>query len=572
MVDQQDDYDNIKFGSDMTNPSIEKEDQNVADIQSSYDNSEKWLSELENSESDALKATCRETIENLKKLGEQSKTPHNQLSNSLHVNQNSSYLSQTSHLPHTVPVDTSSTNSSQQQQLSRNSPLTSPHQTNSPIFNAAAATTADPQMQIPPINSEQLSLPVQQLAQVQRMPLPQVQMPPSLPPGANTMIPGPNYFVQPPGRPPLYRVPGPQSIHYPPHVAHLYQYGPGSYPSIVALPPQMQPQLSQQIPRGRHPPTTAVVQNSRTPRLPQTSSVPRQRMKRPMQQSMQVQSQNNTVKQRRMNGLLRDRNEDANYQVIAQQKRNDELPVIQNVQGATTQQTSRNDSTINLTDSINLSVRQSALNLDSAIIPTNSQRKQQEQGQFAVPQNKQNKSSINEQVERPPRPPTVDLTQDSPPQMPVVRHDCPPRSLLTCQVCANFQNQDMLTQHMATYRTISKLHHRCNLCPAQYPTIQALTTHKQTCHKKVDTVAQNRGAELALPVVDLKSPHVLNRWSNLNIQSCIPLSQLSAQIGGYFGLPIITIDSARNSSTWNLGALGATSILRLGPLKHLSNR
>lgn len=74
-----------------------------------------------------------------------------------------------------------------------------------------------------------------------------------------------------------------------------------------------------------------------------------------------------------------------------------------------------------------------ALNLNSAIsiIPTSSsQRKQQEQGQFAVPQNKTNKQ-INDQVERPPRPPTVDLTQDTP-QMeirgpPVVRRGRPPR-------------------------------------------------------------------------------------------------------------------------------------------------
>lgn len=61
-------------GSDMANPS-EKEDQNVDDLQSTdhYDNSDKRLSEAEDhEESDALEATCRETIENLKKLGEQS--------------------------------------------------------------------------------------------------------------------------------------------------------------------------------------------------------------------------------------------------------------------------------------------------------------------------------------------------------------------------------------------------------------------------------------------------------------------------------------------------------------------
>ncbi|XP_011865197.1 PREDICTED: altered inheritance of mitochondria protein 3-2-like isoform X2 [Vollenhovia emeryi] len=560
----------------------------------------------------------------------------------LSSNANTPHLGQTTHSPHAVsvaPVEVSSTNGSHQ--LSRTSPLTSPHQTNSPTFNAAVAAAATvgatgQQMQIPPVNFEQLPPPVQQLAQqVQRMPLPQTQMPPSLPPGANTMIPAPNYFVQPPGRPPLYRIPGPQGIHYQPHMAHLYQYGPGPYPQLAAPPPQMHPQLPQQVPRGRYP--ASVVQNSRAPRLPQTAGpVPRQRMKRPLQQT--VQQNNTSVKQRRMDVLLPDRNEDADCHVIAQQKRNDGLPVIQNVQGATTQQTSRNDSTIHLTDSITLSVRQpaqvqntsnpggkksdakavanvlaargitvtpaanknktseqnkqippqqlqrlppsqpplnvTALNLNSAIsiIPTSSQRKQQEQGQFAVPQNKQNKSPINDQVERPPRPPTVDLTQDTPPQMPVVRRGRPPRALLTCQVCdKNFQNQDMLTQHMATHRTTSKLLHRCNLCPAQYPTVQALTTHKQAYHKEVDTVAQNGGTELALPVVDLKSPHVLNRLANLGIQSYIPLSQLSAQTGGYFGLPIITIDGARNTSTCNLGALGATSILSLGPLKHISN-
>lgn len=62
-------------GSDMANPS-EKEDQNVDDIQAvdNYDNPEKRLSECEDhEESAALEATCRETIESLKKLGEQSR-------------------------------------------------------------------------------------------------------------------------------------------------------------------------------------------------------------------------------------------------------------------------------------------------------------------------------------------------------------------------------------------------------------------------------------------------------------------------------------------------------------------
>lgn len=83
------------------------------------------------------------------------------------------------------------------------------------------------------------------------------------------------------------------------------------------------------------------------------------------------------------------------------------------------------------------SVNVAALNLNSAIsiIPASTQRKQQQQqaekqGQFAVPQNKQaNKSN---EIERPPRPPTVDLTQDTPAlplhQQPhMVRRGRPPR-------------------------------------------------------------------------------------------------------------------------------------------------
>ena len=62
-------------GSDMANPS-EREDQNIDDLHGGdqYENSEKVVTESEDpEESDALEATCRETIENLKKLGEQSR-------------------------------------------------------------------------------------------------------------------------------------------------------------------------------------------------------------------------------------------------------------------------------------------------------------------------------------------------------------------------------------------------------------------------------------------------------------------------------------------------------------------
>ncbi|XP_011313879.1 histone acetyltransferase KAT6A isoform X2 [Fopius arisanus] len=546
------------------------------------------------------------------------------------MSQNSPHLS--NHSPHGLSIEPST-------QITR----TSPH-THSPTFGAGGTT-----QMIPPVNFDQLPAPVQQLAQqVQRMPLPQAQMP-SMPPNVNTMIPGPNYYMQPPGRPPpppMYRTSGGQGMQYSPHVAAYLQSQYGPYQSYQS--PPMHPQMPQQVPRVRYSPMMPV---PRGPRLAQIPAPPRVRIKRPgpppPPQTLPQQRGEPLNKQRRLDVLLPDRNEDADCHVIVQQKRNDGLPVIQNVQGAS-QPTPRNDSTIHLTDSITLSVRQPAqpsnspiitakkpdakavanvlaargitvtpaanknkandqqklaqqqqqqphhsptravappapvnvLNLNSAIsiIPTarkQTQQPQQEQsGQFAVPQNKQTKPT-NQEVERPPRPPTVDLTQDTPASEAarVIRRGRPPRSSLTCQICdKTFASQEILMQHMSSHRGTNKLLHKCNLCTAQYPNAQALTVHKQTYHKEMELQPSNGGTELAIPVVDLKSPQALNRLQSLGIHSYIPLSQLSAQTGGYFGLPIITIDGPRNPNSCNLGALGATSILSLGPLKHLSNR
>jgi hypothetical protein len=159
-------------------------------------------------------------------------SPHG---HSPHLNQTSPHLN--AHSPHSPSL--------QSTHPPRNSPMTSPH-TSSPTYSGQQAAV------YPPVNLEQLPAPVQQLAQqVQRMPLPQPQMSGGIPPGANTMIPGANYYPPPPGRPPMYRVQAP--IHYPPHIAHLYQqYGGNPYQQL-GMQPQVQPQIPQQVPRGRYP-------------------------------------------------------------------------------------------------------------------------------------------------------------------------------------------------------------------------------------------------------------------------------------------------------------------------------
>ncbi|XP_046679525.1 formin-like protein 7 isoform X3 [Homalodisca vitripennis] len=194
------------------------------------------------------------------------------------------------------------------------------------------------------------------------------------------------------------------------------------------------------------------------------------------------------------------------------------------------------------------------LNLSSAvtIVPASQAR-----NQFAVPQTQGR--SVSRTVDRNSRPPTVDLTQDSPP---VFRRNRPQR--FTCQVCDKvFTTQETLNQHLTTHRSPGKLPYKCNLCNAQYPTQQGMLQHKQTYHKEA------QGSEMALPVVDIKHPGTIQKLSSLGIRHCLVLSQLGNSSGGVFGLPIVAIDNARNPAVCNLGALGASNVLSLGPAKAL---
>ncbi|KAJ9584627.1 hypothetical protein L9F63_021029, partial [Diploptera punctata] len=111
------------------------------------------------------------------------------------------------------------------------------------------------------------------------------------------------------------------------------------------------------------------------------------------------------------------------------------------------------------------------LNLNSAISiiaqPTASSSRQQQQGNFAVPQGRGSRphQQHQQQVERPPRPPTVDLTGDIPSSPPLLHtvqrgrgRGRPVMGRHTCQVCDKvFSTQENLTQHMALHRSPGKL-------------------------------------------------------------------------------------------------------------------
>ncbi|KAK7791229.1 hypothetical protein R5R35_012460 [Gryllus longicercus] len=551
----------------------------------------------------------------------------------------------------------------------------------------------------------QQSAPVQQLVQqVQRLPVPQMSMqalnkgqpphssamPQQLSSSMVTLIPSQQTPYQSAvcRPPPLYPAPAPNMMqqhqapppypgHQPQHVMFPQPYPPHSqsFTSSPRQAMQMQPrpysammqQMNQNTMRHQAPrvQVSNIQQRGLTAQNVGSPGGIGSGGKRPVQSAPTTPN-----KQRRMDMLIPDRHDDADCHVIAMQKRTESGPVITGVQGsgpaaqAPGRQSSQADSTINLTDSITLSVRgQNAnppnggkgrndansvasllatrgitvtpagatgrgnsnqvqvqspqaqhrqvssrqpatsvpapppqpapqpvttLNLNSAIsiIPTASARtppkpqqlpqSQQPGGNFAVPQGRSaNRPQQQAQVERPPRPPTVDLTGDGPPPPPALnpmggrgrgrgRGGIPGRNV--CQLCDKpFPTLDALNQHMVTHRP-GKLPFRCNMCTAQYPTQQGLLQHRQSYHKESPQAQMN--SELVLPVVDLKQPATVNRLNSLGVRHYIPLSQLSNQSGGILGLPIVVLDRGQVPSA-NVAALGAATILTLGPLRQL---
>lgn len=98
------------------------------------------------------------------------------------------------------------------------------------------------------------------------------------------------------------------------------------------------------------------------------------------------------------------------------------------------------------------------------------------------------------------------------------------------------------------------LPYKCDLCAAQYPTMGEISKHKQCYHKT------NGSCEIGVPLIDLKMPGVIQKLSSLGIFNYIPLPGAGSQ--GMFGIPVI---NARNAA--NAAAIGATSILTLGPIR-----
>ncbi|VEN35321.1 unnamed protein product [Callosobruchus maculatus] len=287
-------------------------------------------------------------------------------------------------------------------------------------------------------------------------------------------------------------------------------------------------------------------------------------VKRPPQPNSQADMQN---KKKRFDLLTPDK-DDEDCQVICMQPKNTDggLPQIESVQGGTEQAES---SIMHLSDSITLSVRnpppkpavQEPKKSDAkavanilatrGITVTASAKPKEKPPEAAGGQKQQLPASLNlngavsiipsaNKANGHAKPqseslPTVDLTDDSGPAAAPAPQQPSPNS----------------PQKRAG------LPYRCDLCPATYPNALGLSKHRQTYHKTTGGMC-----ELGIPLINLKQPGVMQKLATLGINSYIPMPSSGPE--GTFALPVI---NTRNVG--NVGAIGATSMLTLGPVRSI---
>lgn len=307
---------------------------------------------------------------------------------------------------------------------------------------------------------------------------------------------------------------------------------------------------------------------------------------------------NHAMKRKRMDMLIPDTHDNDDCHVISMQKCNDGMPIIKNVQGANTPSggaggDSLVDPVVHLTDSITLSVRnpkdpapvvqqkkndaKAVANIlaTRGITVTPAAKTQKE----ASEQQSNNAGTKNGSSQQSPPPPVAINLNNAVSIIPNPSRGGPnttqPQTNATSNARSRPQTVDLtedepvnqaVQKGSSTAATVSKrtLPHQCDLCPAQYPTLQSLMTHRRSYHKT------GAPSELGVPVIDLRQPTVISKLQSIGIHNFIPLPQLGNGTGS-FGLPIVSVNAAKNPSICNLSALGSGAVLPLGPLRHISN-
>ncbi|XP_065576610.1 uncharacterized protein LOC136037748 isoform X2 [Artemia franciscana] len=159
--------------------------------------------------------------------------------------------------------------------------------------------------------------------------------------------------------------------------------------------------------------------------------------------------------------------------------------------------------------------------------------------------------------DRPPRPPTVDLTGDQ-------------NKYLFCQACKKrFPDKQRLRKHLEIHISQSLVSQGvgpkgafvCSVCNNHFKTVAALEAHKQLSH----TLSDSRMESFAIPIVDLSDSSVTSRLSGLGIKSCLPVGKLTQLGNGTYGIPLVSIDSKTGGSNFPF----SSAILTLGAIQKL---
>lgn len=293
-------------------------------------------------------------------------------------------------------------------------------------------------------------------------------------------------------------------------------------------------------------------------------------------------------------------------QLISMQPRSDGLPIIQSVQGGAPpiidrpQQQQKSKESIHLSDQITLSIKskdaaQNKNPKDVANILANrgitvtpsakmkeQQLKMQQQGKSggtnSSAEDAVQKLQLNSSVSIISKKKSIDLTNDDvTPATKKIMDEYKPIQpnlknshdglFIPCTVpeCdQKFLTSDSLQKHLQRgHKHMSLRIHKCKICPAKFSTTDGLAFHQ----KKVHNIHKTTADELGLPIVDLRNDETRNKLAALGIINYIPLTNLNKTTGGTYGLPIISVQGAANNAICNIMAMGADSVLSLGPVK-----
>lgn len=126
---------------------------------------------------------------------------------------------------------------------------------------------------------------------------------------------------------------------------------------------------------------------------------------------------------------------------------------------------------------------------------------------------------------------------------------------------------------------------KCANCTAHFTTQQGLVQHQQQYHSNDEGHRNSspqapmlkasliKGSqvpnEVGIPLVDLSNEVTRRKLANLGIYNFIPVANRDLACGGFFGFPVVSLQGASNPSICNLGELGASSILSIGPVRQI---